>query len=346
MPSKVVLDAIAGVNKKLNGEVLTVGFANEDCPRVPFTSVTLNYMTHGGLPRGRICEFFGLESSGKTTTALDVMGNLSRILKEEGSDKVIVYADLEQTLTPDRCELFGIDPSETLLLKPDYTQSAEDILNAIIELLKKHVVGGFVLDSVPALVPKDEWDKQLSEDPKRGGVAAQMTRFMREATPLVAHDNVMGIVVNQMRDGMSPYQPYTTPGGKAIKFFSAVRMLFSKGHLLDADGNELSGNTETSWGNIVKVRIEKAKAFPPDRLLGQYPLMYYSGIDKELDLAWLMLATRNITQAGSWFAIVDQDGTLQVDDQGKVAKAQGFGKIVALLRENPNLRKKFEDLFK
>lgn len=343
MASKQVLDAIGAINKQLNGEVATIGFANENCPRVPFTSPSLNHMTHGGMPRGRIVEFFGVESGGKTTTALDLVGHMVGILRQEGSEKACVYVDLEQSLTQERCENLGIDPNDLVVFKPDATQSAEDILNAILELLKKRVVGCFVIDSIPALVPQDEWDKDMTEETKRGGIAKPLTRFLREVTPLVARDNVLAIVINQLRDSQNPYQPFTTPGGRAVKFFSTVRMNFSKGHLLDQNGNEISGNSETAWGNIVKVRIEKAKGFPPDRLLGQYPLMYYGGIDRELDLAWLMLATRRVRQAGSWYTIVDDNGELEKLDDGRPAKTQGFGGVVAMLRENPTL---FEKLLK
>lgn len=345
MPSRELLDALSAVNKKLGGEVASVGFANEDCPRVPFTSPSLNYMTHGGIPRGRIVEFFGVESGGKTTTALDLVKHMVELLKAEGSEKACVYVDLEQSLTQDRCVNLGIDPDDLVIFKPDSTQSAEDILNAVVELLKKHVVGCFVLDSIPALVPQDEWDKELGKEATRGGVAKPMTRFMREVTPLVAHDNVLAIVINQLRDSQNPYQPFTTPGGRAVKFFSTVRMNFTKGHLLDKDGAEIGGNSETAWGNIVKVRIEKAKGFPPDRLLGQYPLMYYGGIDAELDLCYLMLATRRISQSGSWFAIVNGNGELETLDNGKAAKAQGFNKLVSLLRESPNLFKKLSGFY-
>lgn len=345
MANKAVLDAISAVNKQLGGEVATIGFANEDCPRVPFTSPSLNYMTHGGMPRGRIVEFFGVESGGKTTTALDLVKHMVELLRAEGSDKVCVYVDLEQSLTQDRCQNLGIDPNDLVIFKPDGTQSAESILNSLVELLKMHVVGAFVLDSVPALVPQDEWKKELGEEATRGGVAKPMTRFMREATPLVAHDNVLAIVINQVRDSMNPYQPFTTPGGRAIKFFSTVRMNFSKGHLLDKNGAEISGNSETAWGNLVKVRIEKAKGFPPDRLLGQYPLMYYGGIDGVLDLCYLMLATRRISQSGSWFAIVDENGEFEAFDDGKTAKAQGFNNLVAMLRQSPNLYKKLCEFY-
>lgn len=345
MENKQLLDALRALNKDLGGEVATIGFANENCPRVPFTSPSLNHMTHGGMPRGRIVEFFGVEGGGKTTTALDLVKHMVAILKAEKSDKVCVYVDLEQSLTQERCENLGIDPNDLVILKPDGMQSAESILNAIVELLKKHVVGAFVLDSVPALVPEDEWKKEMGEDPKRGGIAAQMTRFMREITPLVAHDQVLAILINQLRDSQNPYQPFTTPGGRALKFFASVRMNFSKGHLLNQDGGEISGNSETAWGNIVKVRVEKAKGFPPDRLLGQYPLMYYGGIDATLDLAWLMLATRRINQAGSWFTIVGENGEVEALDDGKVAKAQGLGGVVALLRANPKLYQKLLKLY-
>lgn len=337
MDSKKVEDALKRINKELGANILTIGFANEDRKRVPSSSISLNWMTHGGLCRGTIAEFYGRESSGKTTTAVDFAKNLAQILKDEGKGQMVAYADLECSLDAVRCRMLGLDPNETIIIQPDGNQSGEDILNSILTLLREGVLGGVVLDSIPTLVTRDELDKDLTKDPKRGGVAALMTRFLREAVPLVAKNEVLLILVNQIRDSQDPYKPFTTPGGRAVKFYSSTRFDFMPGHYLNEKGEEISGNSDTAWGMQIKVRIVKAKGFAPDRLLGQFPLMYEGGIDEAGDLASLMLANRAIAQAGSWFTIFDENGAMESDDSGKPAKAQGFGRIASVLRDNPEL---------
>lgn len=334
---KKIEDALRRINADLGGKIATIGFANEDRKRVPSSSITLNHMTHGGLVRGTIVEFYGRESSGKTTTAVDFSKNLAEILRQEGGKQRVVYADLECSLDAQRCIDLGLDPSETIIIQPDGNQSGEDILNAVETLLREGIAGGVVLDSIPTLVTRDELDKDFTKDPKRGGVAALMTRFLREAVPLVAKSGALMILVNQIRDSQDPYKTFTTPGGRAVKFYSSARLDFAAGHYLDENGNEISGNSDVAWGMLVKVRIVKAKGFAPDRLLGQFPLMFQGGIDQAGDLASLMLATRRIAQAGSWFTIFNDNGEMETDDNGKPAKAQGFGKVVSMLRENPSL---------
>lgn len=345
MENKKVEDVLSRINKDLGAKIVTIGFANEERKRVPSSSITLNWMTHGGLCRGTIVEFYGRESSGKTTTAVDFAKNLTKILKSEGKGQMVAYADLECSLDAERCMMLGLNPSETIIIQPDGNQSGEDVLNALLDMLREGIVGGVILDSIPTLVTRDELDKDLTKDPKRGGVAALMTRFLREAVPLVAKNDVLFVLVNQIRDSQDPYKPFTTPGGKAVKFYSSARLDFMPGHYLNEKGEEISGNSDTAWGMQVKVRIVKAKGFAPDRLLGQFPLSFMGGIDEAGDLASLMLATRAIAQAGSWFTIFDESGVMEADDAGRPAKAQGLGKIVSMLRENPGLMERCKERY-
>lgn len=333
-----VEDSIRRVNDMLGGAVASIGFAYEDCERVPSTSHTLNYMTHGGLPRGSIVEFFGPESSGKTTTAIDFAKNMSDILRKEGGNKKVVYIDLEQSLTEERCRVMGLDPKETVIIKPTALVSAEKVLNAALTMYKDGVVGCMVIDSIPTLATDDEISKDLDKEPTRGGIAKVMTRFLKEVIPLVANSRSLLILVNQVRDSMDPYKPFVTPGGRAIKFYSFVRLQFMPGHYLNEAGAEISGNSDVAWGMLIKVRVVKSKGFPPDRLLGQFPFMFYTGIDAAGDLGSLLLATRTLSQSGAWFAFVNEDGTMMECDDGKPARAQGFAKACSLLRDNPKLR--------
>lgn len=335
-----VEDVLKRINSTLNAEVASVGFSYEDCERVPSTSPSLNYMTHGGLPRGSIVEFFGPESSGKTTTAIDYAKNMASLLKANKEEGRVVYIDLEQSLTAERCRTMGLDPKELIILKPTAMQSAESILDAAMTLYREGVVGCMVIDSIPTLSTEDEISKDISEEPKRGGIAKVMTRFLREVIPYVASSRSILILVNQVRDSMDPYKPFATPGGRAVKFYSFVRLQFMPGHYLDGDGKEISGNSETAWGMLVKVRVVKSKGFPPDRLLGQYPFMFYTGIDAEADLASLLLSMRVLSQAGSWYAFVEDDGTMMACDDGKPARFQGMQKACEAIRANPKLRER------
>lgn len=335
----LVEDSIRRINEMMGGSGASLGFAYEDCPRVPSSSCTLNYMTHGGLPRGSVVEFFGPESSGKTTTAIDFAKNMADILKAEGGSQKVVYIDLEQSLTPERCFVMGLDVSNTIIMKPTSMVPAEKVLNAALTLFKDGVAGCMVIDSIPTLATEDEISKDLDEEPKRGGIAKVMTRFLKEVIPMVANSRSLLILVNQVRDSMDPYKPFVTPGGRAIKFYSFVRLQFMPGHYLNKEGEEISGNSDVAWGILIKVRVVKSKGFPPDRLLGEFPFMFYTGIDSVGDLALLCLSTGAISKSGSWFAFVDPDGSVMQTDDGRPAKAQGFPKAVALLRANPKLAK-------
>lgn len=337
--------------KKFDEEVVTKGAPVIECDLIPFTSPMMNYITHGGFPRGRIVEFFGSENSGKTTTAIDVCVNAQKVFqaefergvtnlettkkkknKNEEVEKTplkIVYFDLEQTFDPKWAKLLGLDVEDIYLVRPQ-GQSAEQLLDMVIEFLATGEVGLVVLDSVPALVPQVEWDETLDHQ-TRGGIAKLLGTFLRKVIPYLNKSMASLLVINQLRDSMSQYESYVTPGGKALKFYAALRLYFRKGKLIDETFEEIKRSSETAYGNIVQVRIEKTKICKPDRLLGYYTLSYYEGIKGSQDLVDLLISEGLVVQSGSWFNFLDKHGAFFVDDNNKNLKIQGrfnVGKMI------------------
>lgn len=363
---------IAEYNTKYKEEIGSRGVKSNEIPLIPFTSPLVNYMTHGGFPRGKIVEFFGLESSGKTTTAIDICYNAQKVFlreyqssiqklvdknkkfpnaannaeleasKEAGPQKV-VYFDLEQTLDIKWLKQLGVDLNSIYLIRPD-GQSAEQLLEMLMDLVSTGEVGLVVLDSVPALVSDAELGKTLDEQ-TMGGVAKLLGTFFRKILPLLKKFTCSLLVVNQLRESMSAYgDPYVTPGGKALKFYACLRLHFQKGNLLGKNGEEIKVSSEKAYGNIVQIRLKKSKIFPPDRLLTSYTLSYFEGIQYEDDLVILLLAESVIGQAGSFFTLSNGDGEPLLDEEGKVIKLQGKANLVKYIKDNKKISEFYTNL--
>lgn len=356
-------DIINKFNKTSNEDIVSEGIKLVDYDSIPFTSPMLNYMLHGGFPRGKVVEFFGLESSGKTTTAIDVCANAQKIFlkefndrKKELEDKLneksnkqlqteydellnrgilkVVYFDLEQTFDEKWAKKLGLNTDEVLFVRP-VSESAESLLQLAQDMIESGQVGLVVLDSVPSFVSEAELEKTLDEK-TRGGNAQLFSVFLKKTIPLLNKNKASLILINQMRDSMNPYEAYTTPGGKAIKFYSSVRLFFKEGSPVDNENNEISKNSSEIYGNVVSVRIEKTKICRPDRLLGSYILNYFDGIDYLDGLVSLLLANGYIKQAGSFFTLIDENGEVK-QNEGKEIKVQGKKNLKKLFLENSDI---------
>lgn len=300
--------------------------------KIPFSSPLMNWCTYGGIPRNKITEFYGNPGGGKTTTAVDICKNAIHIFKSELDDEVgrlmesiskgvksahseledlndrgpkkVLYVDLEHSFDSEWSETLGISDSEIDVMQPP-DQPAEDILQTIEEIVETGEVGLIVLDSIPSLVTKAELDKKLGERTV-ASLAGLLTIFCRKIVPLLTRYNCTLLVINQLRDNMDNPYVDNTPGGRALKFYSVLRIAFRIGTPVDFLGNELPSSTENPAGYLINAKLVKQKSAPWDRKQGTYYLMCQSGIRPDFDYAQLAVKKYGIIQkGGAWFTICD-----------------------------------------
>ena len=345
------LDAIcSSLNKEAGGTILTTGIIYEELPRIPFSSYRLNYMTHGGFPRGYMAEFYGDEHGGKTTTALDILGNAQKLFKKEYEEKKAeleaiknpnktqkqeyaqlidcgpkkcVFMDIECTLDREWAERLGVDVDSLYVYTPE-EQGAETIFETALNMCETGEVGLVIIDSIGAMFSEAEGSKSIAEA-TYCGIAGPLTKFSKKIVRLNRKYGISVIAINQVRDDMDAmYGPRKkTPGGKAFKHQCALRMMFMKGEYLDERNNKLASNCEKPSGNIVKVHLAKSKKFPLDRKEGFYTLNYEKGIDKVADLIEVCILHGIIVRSGAYYSILDTDGSVLKDDEDNELKIQG-----------------------
>ncbi len=293
-------EIMKNANKKFKEEIITQGLGEFSYKRIPFTSPRMNYCTFGGIPIGKITEFYGEEHGGKTTTALDIVANYQNM----SDARDVLYIDAENTLDVEWAKKIGVNVDKMYILQPK-SQSAEEIFQIICEAVDTGEVGLWVLDSIGALLSQQELDKTL-EDKTYGGIAKALTLFGKKIEMLMQRHKCTGIGINQMREDLnSTWGGQTTPGGKAWKHFCAVRMQFSRGKFIDEKGNELTRSAESPAGNIVMMSMTKNKTCPPVRRTGFYTLNYETGIDYLRDLVEVAIKYGIVDKHGAWFDIVD-----------------------------------------
>lgn len=327
---------IKDINKKAKEEIMTKGLTEyTDYQRIPFTSPRMNYCTFGGLPVGKLTEFFGEEHGGKTTTALDIVANFQAIELEKSQadttyvERSVLYCDCENTLDTEWATKLHVDIDKMYILQPK-SQSAEEIFELILSAIETGEIGLFVIDSLGAMVSAQELGKSV-EDKTYGGISKPLTVFSKKAEMIMAKYKCTGIGINQIREDMnSSWGGYTTPGGKAWKHLCAVRMQFSRGKFFDNNGNDLTRGAESPAGNFVNMSIAKIKSCPPTRRTGFYTLRYDIGIDYLADLIEVALKYNIIQKEGSWFSITDEEGV-------SLLKVQGQAKVYDALAEDKNL---------
>lgn len=323
-------------NKRFQEEVLTHGMSEFAYKRIPFTSPRMNYCTFGGIPVGKITEFYGEEHGGKTTTALDIVANYQQ--SDDGRD--VLYIDAENTLDVEWAKKIGVDVDKMYILQPK-AQSAEEIFQIIEDSVDTGEVGLWVLDSIGVLVSSLEMDeKKTYEDKVYGGISLPLTRFSKKIEMLMQRHKCTGIGINQIRDNLaSMYGGISTPGGKAWKHCCAVRMQFSRGKFTDEKGNELNKSADAPAGNIVLMSMTKNKTCPPSRRTGFYTLSYTDGIDYLKDLIDVAIRIDVIQKSGAWFDIVDTE-------LGDIIKGKLHGQpaVREFLEENQDVLKRVEEL--
>lgn len=269
----------------------------------------------GGIPRGRIIEIYGPESSGKTTLAQHIVAECQ---KKGG---IAAFVDAEHALDPEYAKNLGVNIDELLISQPDTGEQALDITE---ELVRSGAVDIIVVDSVAALVPKAEIEGTM-EDQQMGLQARLMSKALRKLTGVIGKTNTTVIFINQLRQkiGVMYGNPETTTGGNALKYYASVRMEIKRTETLKGDGEDV--------GNHVRVRVLKNKVAPPFRT-AEFDIIFGKGISKTGNILDVAVNLGIVNKAGAWFSYND------------AKLGQGREKSKEFLDANPELLAEIERL--
>ena len=268
----------------------------------------------GGLPRGRIVEIYGPESSGKTTLSLHC------IAEGQKNGGNVAFIDVEHALDPVYAEALGVNINELLVAQPD---TGEDALEIAEGLIRSGAIDVIVIDSVAALVPKAEIEGEMG-DSHVGLHARLMSQALRKLAGAINKSNCVAIFINQLREkvGVVYGNPEVTTGGRALKFYSYVRLEIRKGEVIKVNGEIIDNHT--------KAKVVKNKIAPPFKT-AEFDIMYGEGISREGELLDLAVAAEIVQKSGAWFSYKTQ------------RLGQGRDKVKELLRTDKELAKQIED---
>lgn len=268
------------------GAIMRMGESQQiDVDAIPTGSITLDIaLGVGGVPKGRVVEIFGPESSGKTTLALHIVAQAQK------RGEVAAFIDAEHALDPEYAKRIGVDIKNLLISQPDTGEQALDIVEMLI---KSNSVGVVVIDSVAALVPRAEIEGEMG-DAHMGLQARLMSQAMRKITAYVSKSRTTVIFINQLRMkiGVMFGNPETTTGGNALKFYSSIRMDIRRIEAIKRD--------DVNIGNKVRVKVVKNKVAPPFRQ-AEFDLMFSHGISREGELVDLGVHRGIISRSGAWY---------------------------------------------
>ena len=310
--------AVGQIEKQFGkGSIMRLGQSGVIAPidSIPTGSISIDYaLGVGGMPRGRVVEIFGPESSGKTTLALQVIAQANK------AGGMAAFVDAEHALDAAYAQKIGVDLDNLLVSQPDHGEQALEIVEVLIRSGGLDVV---VVDSVAALVPKSEIEGEMG-DAQMGLQARLMSQALRKLTGVVSKSRTTLIFINQLREkiGVMFGNPETTTGGRALKFYASVRIDIRRIASIK-DGDQVIGNR-------TRVKVVKNKMAPPFRE-AEFDIMYGEGISREGDLLDLAVDKRIIEKSGSWFAYAGE------------RLGQGRENAKQFLRENPDIRQIIED---
>jgi len=286
-PADNLTDALSQIEKKYGkGAVMRLGDAKQvEVEVIPTGSLTLDLaLGAGGIPKGRVIEIFGPESSGKTTLALHMVAEVQK------RGETAAFVDAEHALDPEYARRIGVDTKNLLISQPDTGEQALDIVESLV---RSNAVGIVVIDSVAALVPRAEIEGDMG-DSHMGLQARLMSQALRKITAVVSRSRTSVVFINQLRMkiGIMFGNPETTPGGNALKYYSSVR--------LDIRRIESIKVGDVAVGNRVRVKVVKNKIAPPFRQ-AEFDLMFNHGVSREGEIIDLAVSKDIIIKAGSWY---------------------------------------------
>ncbi len=313
---KVLEAAIFQIEKNFGkGSIMKLGQNALNIEAIPTGSISLDLaLGVGGFPRGRIIEIFGPESSGKTTVALHVVASAQKM------GGTAAFIDVEHALDPVYAAALGVDVDSLLVSQPDTGEQALEITETLV---RSGAIDVIVIDSVAALVPRQEIEGDMG-DAHVGLQARLMSQALRKLTAIISKTNCVALFINQLREkvGIMFGNPEVTPGGRALKFYSSVR--------LDVRRIETLKNGTEVIGNRTRCKVVKNKVAPPFRE-AEFDIMYGSGISKEGEL--LDIATKKdiISKSGTWF------------NYGEIRLGQGRDNAKEYLKNDPDLMKEISE---
>ena len=314
---KAVEAALLNIEKKFGkGSIMRLGEREvADVQAISTTSLSLDAAIGvGGVPRGRIIEIYGPEASGKTTLALHIVSEAQK------AGGIAAYIDAEHAMDSDYAGKLGVNIDDLLISQPDSGEQALEICEALV---RSNGVDVIVIDSVAALVPRAELDGEMG-DSLPGLQARLMSQALRKLTAIVGQTNTCLIFINQIREkiGVMFGSPETTTGGRALKFYSSVRLDIRRiGAIKDGD---------RAVGNRTKVKVVKNKVAPPFREC-EFDIMYGEGISREGDVLDLAVVNKVVEKAGAWFSYAGERL-----GQGRENAKQTF-------KDNPELLRRVEN---
>ncbi|MCI9128780.1 MAG: recombinase RecA [Eggerthellaceae bacterium] len=305
------------IKKKFGtGSIMKLGESGADLSigSIPTGALPLDVaLGIGGVPKGRVIEIYGPESSGKTTLALQILAEC------QAQDGIVAFIDAEHALDPVYAAKLGVDIDEVLISQPDTGEQALEICDMLI---RSGAVDCIVVDSVAALVPRAEIEGEMG-DTTVGLQARLMSQALRKITGSLSRSNTTCIFINQLREkiGVMFGNPETTTGGRALKFFSSVRIDIRRIESIKQNGESI--------GNRVRAKIVKNKVAPPFRQ-AEFDLMFGEGISKEGCIIDMAVDCGVAKKSGAWYTYEDEKL-----GQGREAAKQ-------TLRENPDIRNEIE----
>lgn len=317
---KALENAMAQIEKMYGaGAVMKLGQTKSlNVEAVPTGSMTLDLaLGIGGVPRGRIVEIYGPESSGKTTVALHIIAEAQKLGGE------VAFIDVEHALDPVYAAALGVDIDNLIVSQPDSGEQALEIAEALV---RSGAIDAIVLDSVAAMVTKAEIDGDMG-DTHVGQLARLMSQAMRKLTAVISKSNCVAIFINQVREkiGVIYGNPETTPGGRALKFYSSVRIEVRRGEAIKNGGEVI--------GNRTKCKIVKNKVAPPFKEC-EFDIMYGQGISRVGEVLDLAVEIGVVNKSGAWFSY---NGT---------KLGQGRDNAKEVLKNNPEMMAEIEKAVK